>query len=105
MVKRQLPLVLNHDAQAPVVSWVYAHGQLESWFGHDVITSPAMPPLTAGIHPMIAEHNGEQRSVIAFVWNDKNHGRNGLPISGLVVQKDDLQALQHAAKKFAAQVW
>jgi hypothetical protein len=101
MVKRQLPLVLNHDAKAPVVSWVYAHGQLESWFGHDVITSPAMPTLTAGIHPMIAEHRGEQRSVIAFVWERAG----GLPISGLVVQKDDIEALQQAAKQFAESVW
>lgn len=98
-VNRPIPVLYANAVALFGLSWVYAHGLLERWLSHDCLTTVEELKLPNGVHSVVVKHDGQERDAIAFVWQ-----RPGMPIqAGLVVQKDDLEGLQFAAKCFAEQ--
>ena len=83
------------------VSFVYAHGKLESILGHDVLVAEHRIQYNEGIFPVtVVDNDGNDRQCVAYVW-EKFPGTNIK--GGLVVLETDLEATRYAAKQFVEQ--
>lgn len=96
-IRRMIPVVeSSNESDMPALNWIYAHGELEDRMGWDCLCGAIS--LTPGIHPVIFRDSEGELSALAICWQDTEIPR----ICGLVVAKDDLEAIQHATRKMLA---